>query len=396
METITSIRAWEALDSRAHPTVGCQVELAGGAAGRSFVPAGASTGQFEEPDLRDGGDRYAGLGVRKAVDLINDELAPGLCGAKASELDNELNLPSNVTLALSQAALKARAAAAGLQTWQFLSQSDGTTPSLPTPMVNIFSGGRHAEGGLRVQDFLAVPTAASSLSEAVETVWRVRREAARLVEHRHGTLMSRLVADEGGLAITGADETEPLELLTAAIEAVGQPVGIAIDVAATQLDDPESFLEMLQDWVTRFPIVSVEDPVGDDDWDGWQAARAVLGDIQLVGDDLFATRAERVERAGAMAAANAVLIKPNQVGSIAKAYEAVTAARALGFAQIVSARSGDTEDDLIADLAVGWGTGQIKIGSLHRSERLAKYNRLLEIERCHSELGFSSWQDRVS
>lgn len=395
MNTIRRVVAWEALDSRGHPTVGCRVELASGAIGRSFVPTGASTGNFERADIRDGGERYGGLGVQRAVQLITEDWAARLAGMEASSveaaLDDVPDAPSNVTLALSQATVKALAAAANLPVWHYLVESTGSAPALPTPMVNIFSGGRHAEGGLRVQDFLAIPLAATSMAEAVEVVWRIRREASQLVAQRYGTLQSKLVADEGGLAIPGTDETEPLAMLTEAIDKSGVSAGIGIDVAATQLDDVEGFGQVLQDWVQTYPIVSVEDPAGDDDWAAWKVLQRKLSTIQLVGDDLFATNAARVSYGARMGVANAVLIKPNQAGTLARAYAAVEVAREHGFSQIVSARSGDTEDDLIADLAVGWGAGQIKIGSVHRSERLAKYNRLLEIEKLHPHLTFRRW-----
>ncbi|MYV99892.1 phosphopyruvate hydratase, partial [Streptomyces sp. SID3343] len=265
----------------------------------------------------------------------------------------------------------------GQPLWRRL--GDGTH-TLPCPMVNIFSGGRHAEGGVRIQDFLAVPLAAGSFAEAIDVVWRVRRRAAELTAERHGTLMSRLVADEGGLAVLAGDDAEPLELLSRAIDDVGERVGVAIDVAATQIDRPEQFLDTLEAWTKTYPIVSIEDPLGDDDWAGWTDATRRFGHLQLVGDDLFATSADRVDHAAALGVANTVLVKPNQIGTLGRTETTLAAARRHGYATIVSARSGDTEDDVIADLAVGWNAGQIKIGSLMRSERLAKYNRLLEIE----------------
>ena len=388
---VINVRAWETLDSRAHPTVGCVVSIEGGYVGRAMVPTGASTGQFERGDLRDGGERYAGLGTRHAVEQINTTVAGDLVGWAVGSVDERLDGPSNVTLAVSQAAAKAAAAAAGVPLWRYLAV--GSDFSLPCPMVNIFSGGRHAEGSVRIQDFLAVPLAAPTFADAIEVIWRVRRAAAALVEERHGRLMSRLVADEGGLAVVGDDDTEPLRLLAEAIERVGEPVGIAIDVAATQIERPDELLATLVDWVERFPIVSIEDPLGDDDWAGWRRATDLLGGLQLVGDDLFATDAARVERAAGLGVANTVLVKPNQVGTLAGAWAAVQAARAHGYATVVSARSGDTEDDLIADLAVGWNAGQIKVGSLMRSERLAKYNRLLEIEALDG-VPYRGWEGR--
>jgi enolase len=380
MPDIVGLVAWEALDSRGHPTVACRVELEDGSVGRSLVPAGASTGRFEAGDLRDGGARMGGRGTRKAVEWISTTCAAELRGVPVHEVDDHLRGPSNVTLAVSQAALKAGAAADGKETWQLLREQEGGAATMPTPMVNIFSGGRHAEGSIKVQDFLALPLQAQSLAAAVESVAAVRQAAVDLVEARYGTLTSRLVADEGGIGLPATDDEVPLQLLTDAIERSGQPMGIAIDVAATQLDDAEAMLGTLATWVERYPVVSIEDPMGDDDWAGWRKATDALGSVQLVGDDFFATTAERVHRAAEQGIANAVLIKPNQIGTVTGTRAAVAAARENGYRTIVSARSGDTEDDLIADLAVGWDAGQIKIGSLTRSERLAKYNRLLEIE----------------
>lgn len=386
--TVEDVRAWEALDSRGHPTVGCVVRLRGGASGEALVPTGASTGRYEVADLRDGGERYRGLGVRAAVARVTDELGPRLVGVPVEEVDGLLAGPSNVTLGISLAAAKAAAAHAGVPFWRHLAA--GGPARLPCPMVNVFSGGRHAEGGGLVQDYLAVPLAAGSFAEAIEQVVRVRTRAAELVEAEHGRLWSRLVADEGGLALPGGDEEKPLRLLAAAIADTGLPVGIAIDVAATQVPDPAALIDTLARWCTDYPIVSVEDPLGDTDWDGWRAVTARLAPRQVVGDDLFATDPARVATGAERGAANAVLVKPNQIGTLAGARRAVDAARAAGYRCIVSARSGDTEDDAIADLAVGWDAGQIKVGSTHRSERLAKYNRLLRLEALDG-LPYAGW-----
>jgi enolase len=382
---ITEVRAWECLDSRGHPTVGCEV-VAGGARGVALVPTGASTGQHEVADLRDGGERYGGLGVRRAVERISRDVAALLTGRQLSEVDSLLTGPSNVTLGVSTAA--AKAAAGDQPLWRHLAA--GGPVSLPCPMVNVFSGGRHAEGGGTVQDYLAVPLGAATFAEAIEHVWEVRRRAAALVEAEHGRLWSRLVADEGGLALPGGDDERPLSLLAEAIAGSGLPVGIAIDVAATQVPDPDGLLATLARWCADYPIVSVEDPLGDEDWAGWARATALLAPRQVIGDDLFATDARRVRTGAERGAANAVLVKPNQVGTLSGAYDAVLAARAVGMRTVVSARSGDTEDDVIADLAVGWNAGQIKVGSLHRSERLAKYNRLLRLEALDG-IGYAGW-----
>lgn len=390
MATVTAVRAWECLDSRAHPTVGALVEVVGGAVGTALVPTGASTGRFEVADLRDGGERYGGLGVRRAVAIIDEELGPALVGTDAAAVDTLLSGPSNVTLAVSIAAARAEAGAAGQPLWRYLAADADGPVSLPCPMVNIFSGGRHAEGGGIIQDFLAVPLEAGSFAEAIEQVWRVRAAAADLVEQLHGRLWSRLVADEGGLALGPGDDEQPLSVLSRAIEATGLPIGIAIDVAATQVPDPDAFLDTVVGWCERYPIVSVEDPLGDGDWAGWVTATKRLAPRQVVGDDLFATDADRVAHAAAMGVANAVLIKPNQIGTMSGALAAIRQARAVGYRTIVSARSGDTEDDAIADLAVGWNAGQIKVGSVMRSERLAKYNRLLQLEAVDG-LPYTGW-----
>jgi enolase len=382
---ITGVRAWECLDSRGHPTVGCEVTT-DRAHGVALVPTGASTGQHEVADLRDGGERYGGLGVRQAVERISRDVAALLTGRQLSEVDSLLSGPSNVTLGVSTAA--AKAAAGDQPLWRYLAA--GGPVSLPCPMVNVFSGGRHAEGGGTVQDYLAVPLGATTFAEAIEHVWEVRRRAAALVEAEQGTLWSRLVADEGGLALPGGDDERPLSLLATAIAGSGLPVGIAIDVAATQVPDPEGLLATLTRWCADYPIVSIEDPLGDEDWAGWAKATALLAPRQVVGDDLFATDARRVRTGAEQDAATAVLVKPNQVGTLSGAHDAVLAARAVGMRTVVSARSGDTEDDVIADLAVGWNAGQIKVGSVHRSERLAKYNRLLRLEALDG-IGYAGW-----
>ncbi|WP_208815517.1 phosphopyruvate hydratase [Micromonospora echinofusca] len=387
---VIGVRGWECLDSRGNPTVGCVVYLEGGVEGVALAPAGASTGRFERPALHDGGARYAGFGARAALHVLDDRVAPALVGRPATDVDGLLDGPSNVTVAVSLAAARARAAHAGLPLWQYLAGPTGHRPTLPCPMVNIFSGGRHAEGGGVVQDYLAVPLAATSFAEAIEQVWDVRRNAAALVEQRAGRLAAVLVADEGGLALSGGDDELPLQLLTDAIERTGHSMRIAIDVAATQVEKPAALLDEVVAWCDRYPVVSIEDPLSDDDWDGWVDATRRLAGRQVVGDDLFATSAERVRRGADTGAGNAVLVKPNQVGTLSGAAETLALARSLGMRTIVSARSGDTEDDAIADLAVGWAAGQIKVGSVTRSERLAKYNRLLRLEEI-DRIPYAGW-----
>lgn len=387
---VIGIDAFEALDSRGLPTVGCTVHVTGGS-GTALAPAGASTGQFEALVLRDGGDRYGGNGTREAVGRISGEWRDRLIGTDVTEVDGLLEGPANVTLPISLAVARATAAAMGVPLWRMLADSAGEEPVIPCPMVNIFSGGKHAQGGGIIQDFLAVPMEATTVADAIETVWRIRHRSAELLAERYGELAASLVADEGGLAVPDGSDEVAIELLSRAIDDVGREAGIAIDVAATQVEDPQAIVDLLAGWVERYPILSIEDPMGDDDHDGWRAAAEVLGHLQLVGDDYFATNPERVRAAHDAGTANTVLIKCDQIGTLGRAREAVEAARAGGMATVISARSGDTEDPSLADLGVGWNAGQIKIGSLHRSERLAKYNRMLELEAVE-QLPYAGWR----
>ena len=410
MTAIVDVHAWEALDSRGRPTVGCRVELAGGAAGRAIVPSGASTGGHEARELRDGDpDRYSGYGARAAVRSVDDVLAPvvlGLDAADQAAVDTALEsadsdpllgtVGSNAVLGVSLATMLASAAASGIPLWQAVS-SGAAPPELPMPMVNIISGGAHAGRALDIQDVLAVPVGARTFAEAIEWASRVRDAAAALLTQRGHA--SALVADEGGLAASLPSNETALELVTEAISraglAPGEEVGLAVDVAANQIYregqyhlavegaslDAAAWIDRLEAWCRAHPIVSLEDVLAEDDWDGWAAATGVLGaGRQLLGDDLFATNAARLERGISSGVANAVLVKPNQAGTVSRAWRVVSQARAAGYQTVISARSGDSEDSWLADLAVGWRTGQIKVGSTTRSERTAKWNRLLEIE----------------
>jgi enolase len=410
MTPIARVLAWEALDSRGTPTVACEVRLASGASGAAIVPSGASTGRHEAHELRDGGERYGGRGVGRAVENVNGEIGPAIAGLEPATVDDALRgldetrgftrLGANATLAVSVAAALAAADDAGRPLYRML----GSEPLIPMPMVNILSGGAHAGRALDVQDFLAVPLGAKSFGEAIEWAWRVRTAAAEVLAERG--LPTALVADEGGFGPVLASNRRALDLLGAAIDrsrlSAGTEVAIAIDVAATQFATPSGYglaaeqrtlsaqelLDELTSWCDSYPIVSLEDPLGEDDWDGWTAATRRLGDrVQLVGDDLFATNGDRIRVGVARGAANALLVKPNQAGTLSQAGSALTVAQEAGYATIVSARSGDTEDAWLADLAVGWRAGQIKVGSLTRSERTAKWNRLLRIE---AELGDSA------
>lgn len=389
-EHVIGIDAWEALDSRALPTVGCTVHVSGGGTGTALAPAGASTGRFEATVLRDGEQRFGGKGTSRAVEMIVGQYRETLIGRPVHEVDALLSGPTNVTLPISLATVRATADARRLPLWRHLAEQYHEQPTLPCPMVNIFSGGRHAEGGGLIQDFLAVPLSATTFTEAVEIVWRIRQRAAELVADRFGRLSAALVADEGGLAVPDGSDLTAVEMLSLAIAECGVDAGIAIDVAATQVDDPARLVDTLVDWVGRFPIVSIEDPMGDDDVAGWKLAAARLGHLQLVGDDYYATNPDRIRDSIGTDTANAVLVKCDQIGTIGKAREALEVARGAGMRTVISARSGDTEDPSLADLGVGWNAGQIKIGSLTRSERLAKYNRLLQLEAIE-HLPYAGW-----
>ncbi len=409
---IASIRAWEALDSRGTPTVACEVRLDDGARGVATVPVGVSTGSHEAVELRDREDRFGGLGVRRAVENINSILSTALLGqdpADQARLDglitevdgneNFSRLGANAAVGISIAASIAGAESEDLPLYRWV--ANGADPVLPLPMINVISGGAHAGRIMDFQDFMVVPVGAESFAAAIELAWRVRAATAELAS-RQGYATS-LVADDGGLGLPLAANRQALDLLIAGIEHAGlrpgEDVAVAIDVAATQLvingqyrlDAEGRYLsshevvEELASWCAEHPIVSIEDPLAEDDWDGWKEATRRLGSqVQLLGDDLLATDVERLERAVHEEAANAVLVKPSQVGTLTKARRTLERARQVGYATVVSARSGDTEDSWVADLAVGWQARQIKVGSLARAERTAKWNRLLAIE---SELG---------
>ena len=407
LTSIDHVTAWEAFDSRGQPTVGCRVRLRSGVSGATCVPSGASTGTHEATDLRDGGDRYGGRGTLRAIASVRDEIAPRLLGADAENqagIDGALEeidgtpgfgrLGGNAVLAVSVAVALAAASHHRTPLYRRLG---GRVPLLPLPMVNILSGGAHAAAVIDVQDFLVIPIGAASFAEAMEMVWRVRRSVADIVAVRGHP--SNLVADEGGVALPLDSNRAGLDLLVEGVERAGLHAGhdvvFAVDVAANQLLDGDHYrfaaerrrltadelVDELAAWRAAYPLWSIEDPLADDDWPGWAGAtRRLAGDTQLLGDDLFVTDRGRIRRGVDEGVANAVLVKPNQTGTLSRALAAVETARAAGYATVVSARSGDTEDAWLADLAVGWRAGQIKVGSLTRSERTAKWNRLLEIE----------------
>ncbi|HKP19412.1 MAG TPA: phosphopyruvate hydratase [Gaiellaceae bacterium] len=405
--TIERVLAWEALDSRGTPTVSCVVTLAGGAEGQAAAPSGASTGSHEAHELRDGDSRFGGKGVGVAVAAVNGEIAEVLRGGDAGDqeaLDALLRdldgtpglgrLGGNAVLAVSVACALATAAARREPLWRCLAPEG--PPLLPLPMVNVLSGGAHAARAIDVQDVLVVPVGAASFAEAIEWAARVRAAAADVLRARGHPVA--LVADEGGLAAPLGSNREAVEIVAAAIERSGlvprEQAGIAVDVAATQLLDGtgyrfaaenrplhrEELVTEIRSWCDDFPVVSVEDPFGEDDAEGWRLASERLGHVQLLGDDLFATSRERLAEGVAAGIANAVIVKPNQAGTLSDARRVVELARSAGYATVLSARSGDTEESWLADLAVGWRTGQLKVGSTTRSERTAKWNRLLRLE----------------
>ena len=409
IERVFARRVW---DSRGRPTVEAEVRLAGGAAGRASAPAGASTGSGEAVDLRDGGSAFGGYGVTAAVRNVNGEIARRLRGRDAADqagLDRALieldgaadrsRLGGNALVAVSMAALHAAAAAAGRPTWRHLL---GDAPALlPLPEIQIFGGGAHAGRRVDVQDFMVLPVGAATFAQALDwTAETYRAAGARMAQagRLHG------VADEGGYWPAFDTNEQALEFLVRAIEDAGRTPGgdmaIALDVAASQFReagryrlgrdrrsvDGDALIETLLGWVDRYPIASLEDPLAEDDDAGMRRLTAALGGrVQIVGDDYLVTDARRVERAARERACNALLVKPNQAGTVTGARAAFDAARAAGFGTIVSARSGETEDVTIAHLAVGWRAGQLKVGSFARSERMAKWNEVLRIEEALGE-----------
>lgn len=399
---VTARRVW---DSRGCPTVEAEVRLAGGATGRAIAPAGASTGSGEAVDLRDGGPAFGGLGVERAVAGVRDEIARALEGLDAAdqavvdgrliELDgtpDKRRLGANATVAVSMAVARAAAAAAGVPLWRHLA---GEGPaSLPLPEIQILGGGAHAAGRLDVQDFLVVCPGAASFDQALAWTAEVYRAAGRLLAEA-GRL--RGVADEGGFWPELPGNEAALELVVRAIERAGfrpgEEVAIALDVAASQLGqggryrvegrelDTGGVIELLLGWLERYPIVSIEDPLGEDDPQGFAAfCRQARDRCLVVGDDFLVTDAGRVRAAAQTGACTAVLLKPNQRGTLTETKAAWEAARSYGLQGIVSARSGESEDVTIVHLAVGWGVPQLKVGSFSRSERMAKWNEGLRIE----------------
>ena len=409
---IDAIRGREVLDSRGNPTVECEVHLDDGTVGGAMVPSGASTGTFEAVELRDGDDsRFGGKGVLTAVANISREIAPALKGCspfdqpevdrRLIELDGTVDksrLGANAILGASLAVARAAATSRGLPLYRYLAPKESYT--LPVPMFNILNGGKHARDSTDFQEYMVAPVGAASFSEAFRAGVEIYHSLATLLKERR---LSSNVGDEGGFAPTLPSNVAALEIVLASIEKAGYRPGedcfIALDVAASELLEggayklaeegvtltSQELVGYYADWVGKYPILSIEDGLAEDDWEGWQALAARLGDrVQLVGDDLYTTNVQRIGKGVKLGAANAVLIKPNQIGTLTETLKAVSMTRQAGWGTVMSHRSGDTEDSTIADLSVAWETRQIKSGAPCRSERLAKYNRLLRIE---EELG---------
>lgn len=410
MASIEHVTAREILDSRGNPTVEVDLVTEEGVLGRAAVPSGASTGAYEAVELRDEEeDRYGGKGVTQAVANVNDTIAAELRGMSVLEqtaldnallaldgTDNKSNLGANATLGVSLAAAKAGAATLGLPLFRHVGRV--TARTLPVPLMNILNGGEHADNNVDMQEFMIAPVGPSSFAEAL----RMGVEVFHTLEHvLHQRDYSTAVGDEGGFAPDLRSNEEAVELVIEAIEKAGFTAGrdvfVALDPAAAEMyedgsyvfwkSDPDTkrsssdMVDYWADWVERYPLLSIEDAMDEDDWDGWQKLTEAVGDdVQLVGDDLFVTNTERLSRGIDEGCANSILIKPNQIGTLTETINAIETAHAHGYTAIVSHRSGETEDTTIADLAVATSSGQIKTGSASRSDRVAKYNQLLRIE----------------
>ncbi len=411
MSTISKIRAREILDSRGNPTLEVEVELSDGATGRAAVPSGASTGRYEAVELRDGESRFNGLGVLRAVNNVNQDIAAALAGMPVTEqeaidhkltgldgTENKSRLGANAILGVSLAVAHASANSAGVPLYHYLGQADKYT--LPVPMMNILNGGKHAAGSTDLQEFMVVPAGASSFRQALQMGTEVYHSLKKVLKDKG---LNTNVGDEGGFAPSLSSNKQAIEAILSAIEKAGYKPGrdcfIALDPAASEFYQDGQYVltregvslstnkmvDYYVEWASAYPIISLEDGMAEDDWDGWQLLTKKLGStVQLVGDDLYTTNVNRLSKGIELKASNSILIKPNQIGTLTETIAAIKMAHQAGWTAVVSHRSGETEDTTIADLAVGLNTGQIKAGAPCRSERTAKYNRLLRIE---EELG---------
>ncbi|NIM50225.1 MAG: phosphopyruvate hydratase [Gemmatimonadales bacterium] len=409
MSTIIEVSAREILDSRGNPTVEAEVRLSSGVAGRAAVPSGASTGEHEAVELRDGdAERYGGKGVLQAVRNVNEVIGPRLEGMEAVDqlsVDDEMldldgtpnkgNLGANAILSVSLAVARAAAADVGLPLYRYL--GGPLVHVLPVPMMNILNGGAHASNNVDAQEFMVVPVGAEAFEDALRMGVEVFH-ALKKVLTKQG--LSTAVGDEGGFAPMLPSNEAALDEVITAIAAAGyrpgEDVAVALDVAASELYEDgmyvfkkgdgsrhsaEQMVRLYESWIERYPIVSIEDGLAEDDWEGWKQLSEVLGErVQLVGDDLFVTNTERLARGIEQDIANAILIKVNQIGTLTETLQCIELARGAGYGTVISHRSGETEDTFISDLAVATGAGQIKTGSASRTDRIAKYNQLLRIE----------------
>ena len=405
MALIEAVHAREILDSRGNPTVEVEVVLEDGSSARAAVPSGASTGAFEAAELRDGGKRYLGKGVLKAVEFVNDEIAPAVSGFDAQDqrlIDEEMialdgtknksRLGANSILGVSLAVARAAAESSDLSFFRYI--GGPTAHTLPVPMMNILNGGAHADTNVDIQEFMVAPIGAESFSESVRWGAEIYHSLKSVLKQRG---LATSVGDEGGFAPNLDSNRAALDLILEAVTAAGfkpgKDIALAMDVASTEFhkDGKYSFesnkrsademIAYYADLVASYPIVSIEDPLDEDDWDGWAKMTAQLGSkIQIVGDDLFVTNPERLAKGIGLGTANALLVKVNQIGTLTETIDAVSLAHRSGYRSMMSHRSGETEDTTIADLAVALECGQIKTGAPARSERVAKYNQLLRIE----------------
>ena len=405
MTTISAIRAREVLDSRGNPTVEAEVHLAGGGFGRAAVPSGASTGALEAAELRDGGDRFGGKGVARAVTNIRDTIAPAVIGREATDQEsidqlmldldgtpNKANLGANAILAVSLAVARAAAAGLGIPLYRYLGGPAARV--LPVPMLNVLNGGAHAANSVDIQEFMLVPGGFASFSDALQAGVEVYHQLKRVLAGRG---LATNVGDEGGFAPDLATNRDALELLSTAIEGagfrLGEEIGLGLDVAATEIYREgkyrfegkalaaDAMVEYYESLVSDFSLVSIEDGLSEDDWEGWALMTRRLGDrVQLVGDDIFVTNEIMLQRGIGEGVANAILIKFNQIGTLSETLHTMETAEGAGYGRMVSHRSGETEDAFIAHLAVATNAGQIKAGAPARAERTAKYNQLLRIE----------------
>ena len=415
--SITKIHAREVLDSRGNPTVEAEVTLHGGAFGRAIVPSGASTGALEAVELRDGGDRYGGKGVQRAVTNVNDTITPRVIGMDAIDQEavdqvmldldgtpNKANLGANAILAVSMANARAASAGVGLPTYRYLGGTSART--LPTPCFNVVNGGAHAANSIDTQEFMIVPGGLPSFKEALRAGVEVYHSLKKVLAGRG---LPTNVGDEGGFAPDLPGDREVLEVLSEAIETAGYTVGedisFAVDVAATELYRAGSYelsgatlssaemVDHLSGLVRDYPIVSVEDGLSEDDWDGWKVMTDQMGDdTQIVGDDLLVTNVDLLQKSIDLGIANAILIKVNQIGSLSETLHTMELAERSAYGSMVSHRSGETEDSFIAHLAVATNAGQMKTGAPARGERTAKYNQLLRIEEgLGSDARYAGW-----